>query len=75
MAGETLSRQTKLPRTWQARMRNCSTAGMLLASLIAKACSTISTMRASSGRGSSSSRVLFIAKACVRSWITLAPSP
>ena len=56
-------------------MRSSSIAGMLLASLSAKACSTQRTMLARSGRGSNSASVLFIAKAWVRSWITLAPSP
>ena len=48
---------------------------MFDASDIANACSTISTMRDKSGRGSSISIVLFSANACVRSWITDAPSP
>jgi hypothetical protein len=53
MAGARLSRAVKLPRTWQARMRSSISAGMLLASLSAKPCSTRSTIRPRSGRGSS----------------------
>ena len=73
--GATLSLAVNPPRTWQARMRSSITAGMLLASLSAKACSTSLTMVGNSGRGSSSQIVHFIAKAWLRSWITLAPSP
>ena len=47
--------QSKLPRTWHARMRSCSIAGMFDASDSANASSTMRTMCASSGRGSSSS--------------------
>jgi hypothetical protein len=67
--------QAKLPRTWQARMRSSSTAGMLDASDSRKPCSTIRTMTSRSGRGSSSSIDDFSATAWVRSWITDAPSP
>ena len=73
--GATLSLHSKLPRTWQARMRSSSIAGMFDASDSAKPASTMRTMFARSGRGSSISIDDFSANAWVRSWITLAPSP
>ena len=56
-------------------MRSSSITGVLLASDSAKPCSTMSTMVGRFGRGSSSHICDFIAKACVRSWMMLAPSP
>jgi phage-related protein len=75
MAGARLSLQTKLPCTWQARMRSCSMTGVWLASDSSKPCSTASTIEPRLGRGSSSHICDFIAKAWVRSWMMLEPSP
>jgi hypothetical protein len=74
-AGAMLSRAGKLPRTWQARMRSSRMAGMLEASESRKPSSTMRAITARSGRGSSRHMLDFSAKACVRSWITEAPSP
>ncbi len=73
--GGTLSLAVNSPWMWQARMRSSMITGVFDASDRAKACSTVSTIFCRSGRGSSSHMVDFIAMACVRSWITLAPSP
>ena len=53
-AGATLFLATKLPCTWQARMRSSIITGVLEASDSSKPCSTMSTMVARFGRGSSS---------------------
>jgi hypothetical protein len=72
---ETLSFVSKLPRTWQARMRSSSITGVLLASDSAKPFSTMRTMAGRFGRGSSSQICDFCAKAWLRSWMMEAPSP
>jgi hypothetical protein len=56
-------------------MRSCSSTGVFEASESSNPTSTIRTMCASSGRGSSRISDDLSAKASVRSWITLAPSP
>ena len=55
-AGARLSRASKLPRTWQARMRSSRMQGMFDASESAKPSSTIRTIAGRSGRGSSRHR-------------------
>ena len=71
----TLSLASKLPKTWQARLRSSMMTGVLLASDSSKLFSTMLTMTGRSGRGSMSQSEDLSAKACVRSWMTLAPSP
>jgi hypothetical protein len=58
-----------------ARIRRLITAGRLEASDMPKASSTMRASEGSVGRGSMSSSDDFSAKACVRSWMTLAPAP
>jgi hypothetical protein len=73
--GATLSFVSKLPCTWQARMRSSSITGVLLASDSSKPFSTMRTMEGRFGRGSSSQTCDFCAKAWLRSWMMEAPSP
>src|SRR6185369_13473902 len=61
--------------TWQARMRSSIITGVLVASESWKLFSTRSTIVGKLGRGSTSQTDDFNAKAWLRSWITLAPSP
>jgi len=56
-------------------MRSSIITGVFDASDIAKPCSTMRTMVGRCGRGSIRHSEDFSANACVRSWITLAPSP
>ncbi len=59
--GATLSFVSKLPWTWQARIRISSITGVFEASDNRKACSTQRTMVGKSGRGSISQIADFIA--------------
>ena len=74
-AAATLLLAVNEPKTWQARTRSSTITGVLEASESSNPFSTILTIVGSSGRGSSSHSDDFSANACVRSWITLAPSP
>ena len=61
IAGATLSRATKLPCRWQARIRSWSITGVCAASDSSNAVSTVSTRCGRSGRGSSRTSDDFIA--------------
>ena len=61
IAGLRLSRQVKRPVMWQARMRNSTMTGVLLASDSSKPFSIISTMVVWLGRGSISQMADFMA--------------
>ena len=75
MAGRTLSLQTMEPCMCAARMRRLITAGRFEASEMPKPSSTMRARVWRLGRGSKRHSDDLSAKACVRSWMTLAPAP
>ena len=70
-----LSRVSKLPVTWQERMRTIIITGVFDASDSAKPSPTALTMLGRFGRGSSSQICDFIAKGWLRSCMIDEPSP
>ena len=75
MRGRTLSLQTMVPRRCAARMRRLITVGRFEASDMPKPSSTMRARFWRVGRGSMRQSEDLSAKACVRSWMTLAPAP
>ena len=74
-SGRLLSVATKLPYTWQLRIRTSSMTGVFDASDRANAWPTAAVIDGRLGRGSSSHICDFIAKAWLRSCIIELPSP